>query len=82
MTYEEVYEEVIEILTELNDEVDYHTETALVDKRIFKSFDLVMLVGELGEAFEVDITARDFIPENFNSAEALAKMIVRLQEED
>ena len=43
--------------------------------------DIVTLVTELGEEFDVDITAKDFIAENFNSVDSLADMIARLLEE-
>lgn len=50
-------------------------------RQILDSFDLVTLVTELGEEFDVDITAKDFIAENFNSVDSLADMIARLLEE-
>lgn len=53
----------------------------MVEDKILDSFDLVTLVTELGEEFDVDITAKDFIAENFNSVDSLADMIARLLEE-
>lgn len=47
---------------------------------IFSSFDIVSLVGELNDAFDIDITPVDIVPENFNSAEAMWEMIQRLQD--
>ena len=44
------------------------------------SFDIVSLVGELNDAFDIDITPVDIVPENFNSAEAMWEMIQRLQD--
>lgn len=75
-------EDVIEILREVHPEIDYETETGLIDKRIFDSFDIVTIVGELMDAFDVEITAEHMIPENFNSAEAIYDLITRLEEED
>ena len=74
-------EEILEILQELHEDIDFEGEEKLVDDKILDSFDLVTLVSELGDAFDVNITAKDFIAENFNSVERLTKMIVRLQEE-
>ena len=48
--------------------------------KILDSFDLVTLVAELGQEFGIDITAEDFVPENFNSLDALAAMAERLME--
>lgn len=70
-----------EILSECCPEIDFHKEKALIDDGLLESLDIVMIVGELSEEFEVEITADDLIPENFNSAEAMAAMIERLREE-
>lgn len=74
-------EELLEILNELHDDIDYQTETRLVDDKLFDSFDLITLVTEIGDTFDIEITAREFIPENFNSAQALWRMIQRLSGE-
>ena len=48
-------ETVIEILKGVHPEVDYETETGLIDKRIFDSFDVVNIVGELMDEFDIEI---------------------------
>ncbi|MDO5426152.1 MAG: phosphopantetheine-binding protein [Eubacteriales bacterium] len=75
-------EQLMNILKELRPEVDFETETALIDGAILDSFDLVSLIGELNEAFHIEISFDDVEPENFNSAEAMMSLIRRLQEED
>lgn len=74
-------EELLEILNELHDDIDYMTEEKLVDDKLFDSFDLITLVTELSDAFDIEITAKEFIPENFNSAQALWRMIQELSGE-
>lgn len=74
-------ETIREILLEFHDDVDYDKEQKLVDRKIFDSFDLVTLVTELGQEFGIEITAEEFVPENFNSLEALTAMVERLVEE-
>lgn len=81
MELDEIKEGVLDILEELHADVDYETEEALVDGKILDSFDLVTLVTELSEEFDVDITAKDFVPDNFNSAKRLVNMIARLMDE-
>lgn len=73
--------EVIEILKEVHPEVDYMTEDKLIDKRIFDSFDVVSVVGELMDAFDVEITAEHMIPDNFNSAQAITSLVESLSED-
>lgn len=76
----EIRERLLELLTELHEEVDFEAEEALVDDKILDSFDLVSLAGEIGEEFDVEITAREFIAENFNSLDRMAKMVQSLME--
>lgn len=78
---DEIRKTVLDILKELHSDVDFENEKKLVDDKILDSFDLVTLVSELSEEFDVNITARDFIPENFNSVDSLAEMINKLLEE-
>ena len=72
-------EKIIEILTEIIPDVDFTVEKNLVDYGILDSFDLVSLISELNDAFEIEITARDIDADNFNSVEAIQKMINRLK---
>ncbi|MBO5260583.1 MAG: acyl carrier protein [Agathobacter sp.] len=74
-------EELLEILTDLHPEVDFETCDTLVDDKIIDSFDIVSIISEISEQFDVVIPAEEIIPENFNSAEALYDLIQRLEEE-
>ena len=81
MDTEEVRESILDILQELHEDVDFENEEQLVDDKILDSFYLVTLVAELGEEFDVEITAKDFVTENFNSVERLTNMVIRLMDE-
>lgn len=81
MNENEIRQGVLSVLQELHEDIDYEKEEALVDDKILDSFDLVTLVTELGEEFDVEITAKDFVAENFNSVERLTRMILRLLDE-
>lgn len=73
-------EQLLEILREIDDTVDYESETALIDGEIIDSLDLMELISEMEDAFDVAIEMEDIIPENFNSAEAMWNLIARLQD--
>ena len=75
-------EQIIEILKTVREDVDYTKETALIDSGIFDSFDVVGLVSELKDAFDIDIGIDDLTPENFNSAQSILAMVERLQDAD
>ena len=74
-------ERLIEILQEIEDGVDYENCTTLIDSNILDSLAIISLIAELEEEFDIQIPPVEIIPENFNSAEAIWKLITRLQEE-
>ncbi|HCA04850.1 MAG TPA: acyl carrier protein [Ruminococcaceae bacterium] len=73
--------ELMEILQELRPDVDFESETALVTNGVLDSFDIVALVGELNDAFDIEIKPNNLVPENFNSAKAMWELIQKLQDE-
>jgi acyl carrier protein len=77
-----IMEEVLEILRELHPEVDYETCETLIDDKIIDSFDIVTLISDLSDEFDITIPVEEIKPENFNSAKALYAMIERLLEDE
>ena len=73
--------ELIAILKELHDDVDFTTETGLVENGLLNSLDIVSLITEINDKFDVMIPAEEIMPENFDSAEALWALISRLDED-
>ncbi|WFR57691.1 acyl carrier protein [Anaerocolumna sp. AGMB13025] len=71
-------EQLIEILKSLHPEVDYETCDTLIEDNIIDSFDIVTLISEINDEFDVAIPADEIIPENFNSAQALWQLVERL----
>lgn len=68
-------ETLLEILKEIRPDVDFENETALIDDGILESLDIVAIVGEIMEAFDVELNVDDLLPENFNSVEAMLELI-------
>ncbi|HCT92869.1 MAG TPA: acyl carrier protein [Lachnospiraceae bacterium] len=77
----ETKEIIREILEDMHSDVDYDTEEGLVTDKVLDSFDLVSLASELADEFGIQITAKEFVEENFNSLAALTAMVDRLMEE-
>ena len=75
-------DELIAILKDIHPDVDYETATNLVDGKILDSFDIISLVSEIADKFDVVVSAEYMIPENFNSAKALWELIEKLQDEE
>ena len=74
-------EEVMEILTDIRGDVDFENETKLIDDNILASLDIVAIVGEFNDEFDVEISVEDLVPENFNSVDAMVALIEAAQEE-
>ena len=73
-------EKVIAILSEICPGVDFEHETALIDDGLVDSLDIVSIVTELMDTFELEITVDDLQPENFNSVDAIVRLIQAAQE--
>lgn len=76
----EIRERLMEILNMIDETIDYEAEEHLIDDRLLDSFAIITLVAEMGFAFDVVISARDMVPENFNSLEAMARLVERLRQ--
>ena len=68
-------DKLIEILSEICPNVDFRKEKALVDDGLIDSFEIVSIVAEIMDHFEVELDLDDLMPENFNSVEAMMQLI-------
>lgn len=75
-------EELLKILKDLHPDVDFEKEERLVDNKILDSFDIISVISEIAEQFDVVISAEYILPEYFNSAKALYALIEKLGDED
>ena len=75
-------DEILAILQDLHPDVDFETCDTLINDGILDSFDIVTIIAEISDAFDVKIGAEQIVPENFNSAEALWDLVRRLEDED
>lgn len=73
-------EKVLEILTEVRSDIDFENETKLIDDSLLESIDIVTIVGEFNEEFDIEISVEDLVAENFNSVDAMMELITRAQE--
>ena len=74
-------EKMIEVLKTIRPDVDFANEKKLIDDGILDSFDIIQVVVELNEAFDVEINVEDLEPDNFNTVEAMWDLIQKLQNE-
>ncbi|MBQ7834051.1 MAG: acyl carrier protein [Lachnospiraceae bacterium] len=67
--------DILAILKELKDDVDFESSKDFVEDGLLDSFDIVNLVGELEDNMDIEISGRDIVPENFVSVEAIENML-------
>ncbi|MBO5458651.1 MAG: acyl carrier protein [Lachnospira sp.] len=75
-------DELIDILKNLHADVDYEKCTALIDDKILDSFDLITMIADIHEKFDVIIPADEIIAQNFNSAKSIYSLIERLLDDE
>jgi D-alanine--poly(phosphoribitol) ligase subunit 2 len=75
-------EDLKTILEDMHPEVDFENCNNLIDAGIIDSFDIITLVSEINNEFDVAIPAEEIIPENFNSLKALSALVTRLIDEE
>ena len=66
-------------MKEVRPDVEFENETSLIDEGILDSFDIVTIISELNDAFDVHIRVNHLKPENFNSIEAILALIKTLK---
>jgi acyl carrier protein len=71
-------ERLLQILNSLHPEVDFKNETDLVDGGLLDSFDIITLIQEISEVYDVDVDLEYIESENFNSVDAIAGLLKRL----
>lgn len=71
-------EEVIDILREIEEDVDYENCTKLWDERHLDSSDVLQIASSFDDEFDIRIPAKEIVPENFNNAQGLTDMVNRL----
>ncbi|MBO4415558.1 MAG: acyl carrier protein [Lachnospiraceae bacterium] len=74
-------DELLELLQDVRDDVDFETCETLIDDGILASFDILQIISSINEAFDVEIPATSIIPKNFNSMKAMYAMIQNLLED-
>ena len=72
-------EKLLEILKGIRPDVDFENERALIDDGILDSFDVVSIISELDNEFNVQVRITELDPENFNSAESIWQLIQNLK---
>ena len=74
-------EELLAVLADAKPGFEFEGKTGLIDEGYLDSFDIITLVTELNEKFDIDIPVEDIVAENFDSVDTILALIGRLNGE-
>lgn len=68
-------EKIISILTELRPEFDFTEDVDFIEEGMLDSFDVISLVDELEEQFDIKINGVDVVSSNFASVDKIEALL-------
>ena len=74
-------EHILTILNQLGADRDYENSKDFLDEGLLDSFEIVELVGKLEEEFNIEISGKDIVPENFINLETIQTLVLKYREE-
>jgi D-alanine--poly(phosphoribitol) ligase subunit 2 len=72
-------DKILEIVGQIRPDVDFVTEQSLIDGGVLDSFDIVSIISDLNDEFDISIRITELKPENFNSVDAILALVERLK---
>lgn len=75
-------ERLLEILDSIRPDVDFANEKKLIDNGLLDSFDIVSIISELNDEYNISIRVTELKPENFNSIEAIMNLVQKLKNDN
>lgn len=72
-----IRERVLEAISEVSDEIMENQDKDLLMNDIIDSFDIVAMMVELEEAFDIEIEAEDVTPDNFRTVDSIVEVVKR-----
>ena len=73
-------EELLELLNDTIEGVDFENEENLMTDKLISSIDLTEIIAEIEDHYDIEIDMEYMVPENFESAQAMLDMIEEIQE--
>lgn len=70
-----IMDQLMKILKDVREDIDFEKETELIDGEVLDSFDIISIIMEINNVFNIEIDPEDLEADNFNSAEAIWKLI-------
>jgi len=68
-------DQLMEILGSIRPDLDFENQDRLIDDKLLDSFSIISIISEINVVFDININAADILPENFNSVDAIWRLI-------
>jgi len=75
-------DKLLDLLSDIRPDLDFSKEERLIEGGVLDSFDIITVVSEINDAFNVSINVADLIPDNLNSAPAMWDLISRFKNQE
>lgn len=72
-------EKLLEILESVKPGVDFKSSSNMIEEGLIDSFDIVSIIANINEAFDIDFGVSEVVPENFATVQALYETIERIK---
>lgn len=75
-------EQIIAILENMKPGVDFEKQTRMIEDHVLESMEILQLVSDLSDEFDIEITVMHIKPEHFQSVEAICDLVEQIMGED
>lgn len=74
-------EKVLSILNDIRPDIEFEKEERLIDDGMLDSFDIISIVSDFNNEFDIEIEIDELEPYNFNTVAAMVELIEKLRDE-
>ena len=74
-----IKEQIANILKEIKPTKDLTAIADIIEGGYLDSFELMSLIAQISDEFQVEIDIDEIVPENFNTVDAMVAMVERLK---
>lgn len=73
-------EEILVILRNIREDGDFENSEDFIEDGFLDSFEIVNLVSELEDKFQIEIRGTDIVPEHFTNLDTIVRLVKKYQE--
>lgn len=71
--------ELLELLEEVKPGVEFESSQNMIEEGLIDSFDMINIIANINEKFDIDFSVAEIIPENFETVKSLYEAIERIK---